>query len=66
MFMSASLTGFHPFKRNCSQQQCALRSGIFRGKRSGAETEVENHPNFQRGQVQPCINVSHLHDRDIG
>jgi hypothetical protein len=41
-FISASFTAFHPFKRNCNQQQSALRPGF--SEAHAAKTEVENHP----------------------
>jgi hypothetical protein len=54
-FISASFTGFHPFKRNCNQQQSALRPGF--SEAHAAETEVEKHPSFQRGLVLTWINA---------
>jgi hypothetical protein len=34
-------------------------------QRNTAKTEVENYPDFHRGQVRPSITVSHLPDQDM-
>jgi hypothetical protein len=54
-FISASLTGFHPFKRSYSQQQRELRPRIFRGNATPQKRRSRIIPNFHRDQVLPWI-----------